>query len=395
MLSRIIGQDRARGVLRQALGSGRIAGTYLFHGPSGSGTRAGALAFAQALLCERRGRPGGPADDACGSCLACTKAARLIHPDLHVYLPFPKVSKPADKDDRPKDYSDRLVRLAAEPYAPVDYRQRGALDDDGPSNKQVEHRRRPINELLRREMTFVPVEGRHVIGVLTDADRIRTQAANSLLKLLEEPGADIVLILTAERVENVLPTILSRCQRVRFDPLAPEAIEAALMARSGVPPTDAGVVARMADGSYTRALELWGSETVKAQRVLALDFLRQAFKGDPQSVVPVVQEAAKLGRESIKAWLDLVALWIRDLVLARAAGPEAPLVNVDQAEAVHRFTAALPDADLEAMAALVAQATDAIEANANAGLVLTTLAFAFRDAMHGRSSGRLVRPLDA
>ena len=395
MLSRVIGQDRALDVLRHALASGRVAGTYLFHGPRGSGPRAAALAFAQALLCERRGRPGGPVDDACGSCLACTKAARLIHPDLHVYLPFPKVSKGADKDDRPKDYAERLARLAEDPYGPVDYRERAALDDEGPSNKQVEHRRRPMNELLRHEMTFVPVEGRHVVGVLTDADHIRTEAANSLLKLLEEPGPDVVLILTAERVENVLPTILSRCQRVRFDPLPPEAIEQALLARTSAPPDEAGVFARMADGSYTRALEVWGSETVQQHRTLALDFVRQAYVGDPLKLAPVVETAAKLGRESLKAWLDLVALWVRDLVLVRAAGEDAPLVNVDQAGAVRRFVAALPHADLGAMADVVAEAADAVEANASANLVLLSLAFALREAMYGRSSGRLVTPLDA
>jgi len=394
MLSRVIGQERAVDVLRHALASGRVAGTYLFHGPTGSGPRAAALAFAQALLCERRGRPGGPLDDACGTCLACTKAARLIHPDLHVYLPFPKVSKGADKDDRPDDYTQRLALLAAEPYAPVDYRQRAALKDEGPSNKQVQHRKRPVDELLRREMTFVPVEGRHVVGVLTDADHLRTEAANSLLKLLEEPGPDVVLLLTAERVENVLPTILSRCQRVRFDPLPPETIEQALVARAGVAPDQAGVVARMADGSFTRALDVWGSETVQAHRQLALRFVREAYTGRPDRVAPVVQEAAGLGREGLKGWLDLVALWVRDLVLAQAGAGHA-LVNVDQAEAVRKFVAALPNADLGAMAVVVAEATDAVEANANASLVLTALSFALRDAMHGRSAGRLVTPLDA
>jgi DNA polymerase-3 subunit delta' len=380
--------------LARALASGRLAGAYLFHGPAGAGPRAAALAFAQALQCERRGRPGGPEGDACGVCLACTKAARLVHPDVHVYLPFPRVSKQANKDDRPADYAERLARLAADPYAPVDYRQRAALDEEGASNKQVEHRKRPVDELLRRDMTFVPAEGRHVVGVLTDADRIRAEAANSLLKLLEEPGPDVVLVLTAERVENVLPTVLSRCQRVRFDPLPPETVEAALVARDGVEPGRAAFVARMADGSYTRALELVGSETLAERRALALRFVRQAYVGRADLLAPLVAEAAGLGREGLKAWLDLVAVWVRDLVLAHAGAGDR-LVNVDQAEAVGRFVQNLPDADLPAMAALVAEAADAVEANANPTLVLTTLSFGLRDAMLGRPAGRLVTPLDA
>ena len=393
--NRLVGQERPIDVLSRALASGRLASTYLFHGPSGVGTLPAALAFAQALQCERRGRPGGPEGDACGTCLACTKAARLIHPDVHLYLPFPRVSKGADKDERPADYSDRLRRLAEDPYAPVDYRQRASLDSEGAGNKQVEHRKTPVDQFFRHDMTFVPAEGRHVVGILTDADRVRTEAANSLLKLLEEPGPDVVLVLTAERVENVLPTILSRCQRVRFDPLPANAIEAALVERAGVEAGRAAFVARMADGSYTRALELLGSETLGEHRALALDFVRQAYVGRPDLLAPLIQTASGLGRESLKGWLGLVTAWVRDLVLARAAGADARLVNVDQAEAVGKFVAALPEADLGAMVALVAEAAEAVEGNANATLVLTNLAFGLRDAMHGRSTGRLVTPLDA
>ena len=394
--SRVVGQERATETLARALASGRVAGTYLFHGPPGTGPRAAALAFAQALQCERRGRTadrrGGPDGDACGVCLACTKAARLVHPDVHVYLPFPRVSTRAGQDDRPADYAERLARLALDPYAPVDYRQRATLDAEGVTNKQVQHRKTPVDQFLRHDMTFVPAEGRHVVGILTDADRLRTEAANSLLKLLEEPAPDVVLVLTAERVENVLPTILSRCQRVRFDPLPAAAIEGALVARD-VPADRAAFVARMADGSFTRALELVGSEALQAHRALALDFLRTAYTGRPDLVAPAVAEAAGLGRETLKGWFDLVTAWVRDLVL-QAAGAGDRLVNVDQAEAVGKFVAHLPDADLPAMAALVAQAADAVEANGNATLVLTALAFGLRDAMLGRSTGRLFTPLD-
>ena len=389
--SRVVGQERATETLARALASGRVAGTYLFHGPAGTGPRAAALAFAQALQCERRGR-GGPEDDACGVCLACTKAARLIHPDVHVYLPFPRTSTRAGQDERPADYAERLGRLALDPYAPVDYRQRASLDAEGAQNKQVQHRKTPVDQFLRHDMTFVPAEGRHVVGVLTDADRLRTEAANSLLKLLEEPAPGVVLVLTAERVENVLPTILSRCQRVRFDPLPAETIEAALVARD-VAPDRAAFVARMADGSFTRALELVSSEALHAHRALALDFLRTSYTGRPDLLAPVVGQAAGLGRETLKGWFDLVTAWVRDLVL-QAAGAEARLVNVDQAEAVGRFVAHLPDADLPAMTALVAQAADAVEANGNATLVLTALSYGLRDAMLGRSTGRLFTPLD-
>ena len=391
--SRVVGQERSTETLARALASGRVAGTYLFHGPPGTGPRAAALAFAQALQCERRGR-GGPEGDACGVCLACTKTARLIHPDVHVYLPFPRVSSRAGQDERPADYAERLGRLALDPYAPVDYRQRATLGEEGAQNKQVQHRKTPVDQFLRHDMTFVPAEGRHVVGILTDADRLRTEAANSLLKLLEEPAPDVVLVLTAERVENVLPTILSRCQRVRFDPLPAETIEAALIERD-VAPDRAAFVARMADGSFTRALELVSSEALHAHRALALDFLRTSYTGRPDLVSSVVGQAAGLGRETLKGWFDLVTAWVRDLVLTRAAGAEARLVNVDQAEAVGKFVAHLPDADLPAMTALVAQAADAVEANGNATLVLTALSFGLRDAMLGRSTGRLFTPLDA
>ncbi|GAB5536536.1 MAG: DNA polymerase III subunit delta' [Rubricoccaceae bacterium] len=391
---RVIGQTRPTETLARALASGRVAHAYLFHGPEGVGKRAAALAFAQALLCERRGTASAPEDDACGSCLTCTRVARLLHPDVHLALPYPKVSKRADKDDRPTDYPDRLQRIAQNPYAPIDYRHLAKLDAEGPSNKQVAHRKIPIETFVQRPIQFKPVEGRRVVVMMPDAERMNDRSANLLLKALEEPGPDAVLILTAERVDDVLPTILSRCQRVRFDPLPSSQIEAALQAREGIEAERAAFVARMADGSYMRALELVKSPTLMAHRQLALEYVRAAYTMRPDKIAPLAEQAAKLGRETLKGWLGLVAVWVRDLVLAQAGVPEA-LVNVDQAEAVHKFVEALPMADLGAMSERVEEAADLVEANANPTLTLTTLAYALADAMRGQSQGRLFAPLDA
>ena len=372
----VVGQDRAETALRAAVASGRVTHAYLLHGDQGAGTLAAALAFGQSLLCEA------PVDGgACGACGACQRTTRLLHPDLQLYLPFPKTSKGADKDDRPGDYADRLALIADDAYRVADYRRLAKIGDAEASPKQAEHRRRPLEETVRHDMTMHAVEGGRRVGVLADVDHMRREAANSFLKLLEEPGDDVVLVLTAERLDGVLPTILSRCQRVRFDGLPAATVEAALAAR-GTDAATAAFVARMAEGSLSRALQLRDSEALAEARGLVVDFVRASYACRPTELGPVVEQAAKMGRMPLARWLGYVQAWVRDLVLL-AADPGAQVVNVDQAQTLSRFVAGVPGADLAAMAGLVADAADLVESNANATLVLNTLAHALQAAMHG------------
>lgn len=374
--SDVVGQERAETALRAAVESGRVTHAYLLHGDQGAGTLSAALAFGQALLCEAPERGG-----ACGRCAACLRTTRLLHPDLQLYLPFPKTSSSADKDDRPSDYAERLALIAEDPYRAADYRRLAKIGDAEGSPKLAEHRRRPISETVRQEMTMHAVEGGRRVGILTDVDHMRREAANSFLKLLEEPGPGVVLILTAERIGNVLPTILSRCQRVRFDALPAASVEAALGVR-GTDAATAAFVARMAEGSLTRALQLRDSEALAEARGLVVQFVRASYACRPTELAPLVDTATKMGRAGLSRWLGYVQGWIRDLVLL-GADPEAHVVNVDQQETLARFVAGVPQADLGAMAGLVSDAADLVEANANATLVLTSLAHALQAAMHG------------
>ena len=219
------------------------------------------------------------------------------------------------------------------------------------------------------------------------------QVHDAFLKMLEEPPPAVVLVLTAERLDGLLPTILSRCQRVRFDPLPPADVEAALVGR-GLPPERAAFVGRMAGGSLTRALDLVGSTELAEHRRLALDFLRAAYTGRPERVAQAVEVVAALGRERVRAWLDLVRLWLRDLVHLRETGDPSALVNVDQADAVAAFVEHVREADPHAMTALVDEAERLVTGNVSAPLALTALALGLADAMRGRGTGRLFRPLD-
>jgi DNA polymerase-3 subunit delta' len=379
----VIGQERAVQALRAAVAGERVAHAYLFHGPEGTGKRAAAIALGQALLCERR-RPG--EGGGCGECGACRRVERLAHPDLHVLFPRPKDAEPAE-------IAARLGLLAENPYTAVDYRRRASLDGKRATNRQAIYSLALVDREVRRALALHPVEGRATVAVITDAEAMRDEAANAFLKLLEEPRPHVTLVLTAERPDQLLPTVLSRCQRLRFDPLLPEEIEEALVEREGVERPRAALAARLADGSYTRARTVLEGEDLQELRDRALDLARRAFTLRPSEMPALIEATAGLGREPLKGLLSQLHSWIRDLNLARTLGSDAPLVNVDQAESIRRFLERAPAARLDRMAIFVEEASELLERNAHSALLLSTLAHALNDAMHGRPRSSLFAPL--
>ena len=381
MWDRIIDQKRVIETIRRTLTQNRVAHAYLFHGPDGVGKRAVALAMARALECTR--------NDAvpCEECADCRKTRRMVHPDVHVLFPYPKGT---DEDD----VAQRIQRLGDDPYAAVDYVRRPSLSDPTEtSNKQVMYHISRVHEDLLRPMSYRPAEGAYKVAIITDVEHMNESAANGFLKLLEEPPPQTVFLLTTSRPEQLLPTIVSRCQRLRFDPLLVESIEDALQEREGMDPGRAAMLARMADGSYTRALELAESDDLMTSRSLVIDFFRSSYARNVNQLSDQVNEVSSQGRERAKSVLQLMLRWIRDLMLYRELGEEAPLVNVDQNEVIENFVRRVPDADLEAMIHLVEQAIHLAERNVRLSLVLTTLAHRLGDAMRGKGDARLYVPM--
>ena len=377
----IIDQDRVVQALRRALDQDRVAHAYLFHGPDGVGKKAVALEMARALQCPNA------TSAPCEDCRVCRKTRRMVHPDVHVLFPYPKGT-----DEQ--DVAERIERLGQDPYAAVDFVRRPSLSDPlETSNKQVMYHIDRVHDDLLRPMSFRPVEGQYKVAVITDVEHMNESAANAFLKQLEEPPPQTIFLLTTSRPEQLLPTIVSRCQRLRFDPLLPEAIEEALLDREGMEERKAAMLARMADGSYSRALELAVNDDLMTSRQLVLDYFRAAFTQKVEPLDKHIQEISSQGRERVKSVLRLMLRWIRDLILYREMGDDAPLVNVDQEEAVARFCANLPDADLEAMVGLVEEAIELTERNVRQSLVLTALAQTLGLAMHGRDPGSLYVPL--
>ncbi len=217
----IHGHDDVVEQFRRALARGRLASSFLFAGPAGIGKRTFAVKLAQALLCRER-----PAHalDPCDECPACTQVAAGTHPDLQV------VAKPKDKASIP------LELLIGE-------------------------RERRGREGLCRNIALKPFMGGRKIAVIDDADYLPAEGANCLLKTLEEPPPRSVLILISTSPAKQLPTIRSRCQLIRFQPLPADTVAELLLARNLV--DDAAEARRLAahgGGSLHLALELADGE---------------------------------------------------------------------------------------------------------------------------------------
>ncbi len=383
--SSVLDQERVVQTLRRALTQERVAHAYLLHGPDGVGKRAVAYEMARALQCPEQ------AAEACDACPTCRKTRRMVHPDVHVNLPHPW-SQEKDRDE--EDMGKRIRRLGDNPYAAIDYVRRPSLADPSEtSNQQVYYRIDQVRQDIIQPMSLARGEGAYKVNVLIDAEKMREEAANTFLKLLEEPPPQTVFLLTTNRPEQLLPTILSRCQQLRFDPLLPETIEQALVDRENMAPDEASMLSRMADGSYSRALELAENDALMTSRELVLDYFRAAYTQKVESLDSCIQELKSQGRERVKSVLRLMLRWMRDLLLYRTMGEEAPLVNVDQKEAVARFCNNLPDADLEGMVTLVEEAMELAERNVRVALVLTALAQGLARAMRGQEVESLYVPL--
>lgn len=304
ILSWIRGQDALIDRLVGAVRDDRIAQAYLFHGPRGVGKTRTAVGFAQALNCEDPTPP-------CGVCLACRKVAGLLHPDVRLLFPATR-----EESAHQEEIAKRLEEYAADRYHLLEFARNASIGIDR------------IRE-LKSEAAMSHSEGRRRVYIIAEAHRMNEDAAQSALKLIEEPPPGTHVVLTVEEPAALLPTVVSRCQQVRFRPLQRGTIEEMLVADSGTAPEAARMVAALSDGSLGRALALLEEDSIVAIRDAALEFFRVG--SDPRQIREKVREWARnLDPNTVRRNVELLLMWCHDLLAVKFDLPEETIANIDR-----------------------------------------------------------------
>ncbi|KAB0666689.1 DNA polymerase III subunit delta' [Oryzomonas japonica] len=310
----IIGHERVVEVFRRALRSGKTSHSYLFEGPAGCGRKTTARALVQAIFCTER------EDDACGVCASCRKVAADSHADIHYIEP-----------------DGQFIKI-----------------------EQVRE--------LQRDLSMRPYEAPRKACIIESAERFNPSAGNSLLKTLEEPPGNAIIILLTENAGMLLPTIRSRCQLIRFSALSTENVRL-LLEQHGMAPETAELLAPMSGGSIQRAQEL-DNDTLSNRKDTLLARLSAL---DRNRIATIFDASEELGtsRDETLETLDMLISFMQDT--AHLAAGSSAIVNAAVRPALEGFAAKWP---LQRTLQILEDSMEtrrAVQRNANSKLALDRL----------------------
>lgn len=321
----IIGHERSIDILRRTIAAQQVRHAYLFTGPARIGKVLLAHRFAQTLLCTGGPDPRVSPTDPCNMCLSCRKVMHGNHPDVHV------ITKAADK---------QFIL--------------------------IEQVRALQNDSARRTM-----EGRRNIFILENAHEMNLQAANCLLKTLEEPEPDVVLLLTVPDAGQLLPTILSRVQQIPMQLLTMTQIKTALQLRWEVDAQESDLIAALAAGRMGWAIQAAEDDEMLDERRSQLELLAKIPSTSKVQRFDLVQRL-NTDADKVDALLDLWLLWWRDIVLAANDCMDLT-VNVDMRDLLQTQAAKVGSPEAERMVRAILQTREAIEQNVNTRVALEVL----------------------
>ncbi len=367
--SDVIGQEELKAQLRESVAAGRISHAQLFSGAAGYGTLPLALAYVQYINCTSR-----TPNDSCGQCASCRQIESLAHPDLHFALPVNRQGKKSGETPMTDDFVGlwRKVVTATKGYvAPQAWFT--ALDL-GKTLKGIITAKEADKMVEKLSLKSYSEGYKTMIIWLPEA--MNEQAANKILKILEEPWERTLFILITERGDKLLPTIISRTQEVTVPRIDNEAI-AEWCAKRGIEAATAAKIARFACGDAIKASEIIEGRRDEEQSTafaLFCSLMRLSYNDKHLELVSWAEEVARLSRSSQLSFLSHTARLLREAYVRHAGLNEISYIWGEEAEFCNKFAPFIGNQNIEFLIGEVETAMRQINQNGNSTIVFTHFA---------------------
>jgi len=310
--NQVLGHERPLNIIREYLENRRFYGSYIFSGAEGIGKKMVAKIIAQQINCT-----GEEPDRPCGNCPACLKNQKEEHPDLHII-------------------------------------------QNGESQIKIED----IRDILR-QANFRPYEGVLKVFIIDNAHKLNIEAANSLLKVLEEPPKDVLIILITHKPQSIIKTVLSRCKVIKFSPLIRQELELILVRNYALDKATAHFLAYYAEGRLGLALKL--------KDLPLLQEKNKIFDAFILSSKPLGAEIMCQNKEQLQVSLNILASWFRDIYLLKCGANQNQMIHADRHNDLLKLIPKFSFKQLDEVMAVISESSGFLEKNINSKLILHNL----------------------
>ena len=363
LFNEVIGQKEIKKRLIEGVLENRVSHALLFSGPEGTGKLAMAIAYSQFLNCKNRSE-----FESCGECPSCKKYKKLIHPDLHFV--FPVVKNPKFKDPVSDNFLDKWrEQVLKNPYFNMNQWNK-VLDVE---NAQGQIYVNESSEIIRK-LNLKTFEAEYKVMIVWMAERMNNTCANKLLKMIEEPPPKTLFILITESEHQLLSTIKSRTQLVKFSAIDTESMIKALEGNPASMGKNLKGLAHLAKGNYISALELISPDdqsTIYFEKFTSL--MRISYKRDWMPLFDWVDETAGMGREQQKSFILYCMKMIRENFVMNIKEPDIVYVNEQEKTFSDKFSPFINERNIQVFSEEFEKAYRDISQNGNPRIIFLDL----------------------
>jgi len=378
--NKLLGLYKEKHLIQTTILNNKLASAYCFVGNEGIGKDGFAIEFAKAVNCytpiitteiNEQGNEY-KTYNACDKCKSCKMANNLSHPNIQFIHPYP--AKTNLNDEMYAVIKEQVALKAADIYHKITIPKANEIQID-------------TIRSIKKKVALSNEKGRQFV-IISNADKLNTAAANAFLKTSEEPPSDTTIIITTSNKERLLDTIQSRCQMLYFSPIPEDEIANYIEEKYHKSETSSRLFATLSQGSITNAMDMFSSN-MNAMRTKIVDMLRVALKKNIYRVelsdmitINNFDDAKIDKRHYYKLLLNLLIIWLRDVLAISAVGEDANIVNVDQKERMTKFNAGYPNANYYDAIDYVEKAIYKIDSNTDPKLTLITMFLQLRKVFH-------------